>query len=107
MVLENVALAVPGIVWQEMLAAVKDAGQFDQLKNHLAAFPILLADANLHIAAAKIAHTCRAKRVSCSAVAALVAAHAVESNAQLFTLNLDFAPVARQAGFELFNYRVV
>jgi predicted nucleic acid-binding protein len=107
MVHENLALAVPGIVWQELLAGVRSEEQCELLKTHLAAFPILLASEKLHVAAARITHDCRAKGIACSAVEALIAAHAVNCKAALFTLNPAFSPIARQARFELFDRRGV
>ncbi|HEV3416844.1 MAG TPA: PIN domain-containing protein [Pirellulales bacterium] len=105
MVRWNLSLAVPGIVWQELLAGVRSEEQRELLKTHLAAFPILLASEGDHVAAARIAHDCRAKRIACSAVEALIAAHAVSGKASLFTLNPAFAPIARVAAFELFDHR--
>lgn len=105
MICENIALAIPGIVWQELLSAVRSERQFSQLRAHLAAFPILLAGQKHHAEAARIVQCCSAKRIECSSVAALIAAHAVESKAPLFTLNRAFVPIARQAGFKLFQYR--
>jgi predicted nucleic acid-binding protein len=105
MIRENAPLAIPGIVWQEVLAGVRGDGHFRQLQTHLAAFPILLATENHHAEAARIARACRAKRIPCSAVEALVSAHAVDSRAPLFTLNQAFAPIAREAGFGLFDDR--
>jgi predicted nucleic acid-binding protein len=105
MIRENVALGIPGIVWQELLSGVRSEGQFKQLRAHLAAFPILVAGQRHHAEAARIAQSCAAKRIECSPVEALIAAHAVESKAPLFTLNRAFAPIARYAGFKLFEYK--
>ena len=105
MVRENVSLAIPGIVWQELLAGVRSEGQFHLLQTHLAAFPILLAGERHHAEAARIARACLAKRIPCSAVEALISAHVADSQAPLFTLNRAFTSIAREAGFELFEYR--
>src|SRR5882724_8494154 len=99
MISENVSLAIPGIVWQELLAGVRSEPQFERLQTHLAAFPILLAGEKDHAAAARITQICRAKRIPCSAVQALIAAHAAERHAELFTLDRAFSPIARHAGF--------
>jgi predicted nucleic acid-binding protein len=105
MIQENITLGIPGIVWQELLSGVRSEGQFKQLRAHLAAFPILVAGQQHHAEAARIAQACAARRIDCSPVEALIAAHAVESKAPLFTLNRVFAPIARLAGFKLFGYR--
>jgi predicted nucleic acid-binding protein len=105
MIHENVALGIPGIVWQELLSSVRSEGQFKQLRTHLAAFPILVAAQQHHAEAARIAQACSAKRIECSPVEALIAAHAVESKSPLFTLKRTFGPIARLAGFKLFEYR--
>jgi predicted nucleic acid-binding protein len=104
MIHENVALGIPGIVWQELLSGMRSEAQFKQLRAHLAAFPILVADQQHHVEAARIAQSCAAKRIECSPVEALIAAHAVESKAPLFTLNRAFGSIARYAGFKLFAY---
>jgi predicted nucleic acid-binding protein len=104
MIQENITLGIPGIVWQELLSGVRSEGHFKQLQAHLAAFPILVAGQQHHAAAARIAQTCAAKRIECSPVEALIAAHAVEGKARLFTLNQAFSPIARLAGFKLFEY---
>ncbi len=105
MIRENVALAIPGIVWQELLAGVRSDGAVRQMQAHLAAFPILLATERHHLEAARIARDCLAKRIPCSATNALIAAHAIDSQAPLFTLSPALAPIARQAGFALFDDR--
>jgi predicted nucleic acid-binding protein len=71
----------------------------------LAAFPILVAGQEHHAEAAQIAQSCAVRRIECSAVEALIAAHAVESKAPLFTLDRAFGPIARLAGFKLFEYK--
>ncbi len=102
---ENVSLGIPGIVWQELLAGVRSESQFRQLEAHLAAFPLLLASQQNHAEAARIAAACATRRIECSAVQALVAAHTMDAKAPLFTLDRDYAAIARVAGFEIFDYR--
>lgn len=105
MIRENVSLAIPGIVWQELLAGVRSESQFRQLEAHLAAFPLLLATQEHHAEAARTAAACAAKRIPCTAIEALIAAHAVQAKAPLFTLSRNYGAIARVSGVEIFDFR--
>ncbi len=101
MVREDVPLAVPGIVLQEVLSGVRTEAQFFRLRNLLEAFPILVAEQRDHVAAARIANACRRKGVTTSAVDCLISALATERDAPLLTLDEDFARIARHSDLKL------
>jgi predicted nucleic acid-binding protein len=94
MIAEDVPVAVPGIVIQELLSGVREAAQFRRLEGALEGFPVVLAERVHHIAAARIANTCRRRGVSVSTIDCLIAALAVAHDAHLFTTDQDFTRIA-------------
>jgi predicted nucleic acid-binding protein len=103
MIREDVPLAIPGIVLQEVLTGVRSEAQFGRLERALRAFPIVSAEPQHHILAARIANSCRRKGVATSAVDCLIAALATSHDAFLFTLDQDFARMAPVCGMRLFK----
>jgi predicted nucleic acid-binding protein len=98
---EDAPLVVPGIVLQELLSGVKGATAFRALDDILSGFPLLLATRHTHALAAQLRSRCRAKGVAAGSVDCLIAAHAVEADAALFTLDRDFALMAKHTDLQL------
>jgi predicted nucleic acid-binding protein len=96
-------LALPGIVLQEILSGIREEVQFEKLKEILSGFPRILASEQTHIEAARIANICRSKGVAVSTVDCLIAAHAIELGARLFTGDKDFIYMADHCGLRLFE----
>jgi hypothetical protein len=96
-------IALPGIVLQELLAGVREKSHFEKLQEILAGFPLILATQKTHIEAARIANACRNKGIATSAVDCLIAAMAVEHNAQLLTSDQDFVCMADHCALRLFE----
>ncbi|MEW6113080.1 MAG: PIN domain-containing protein, partial [Thermodesulfobacteriota bacterium] len=92
-----------GIVLQELLSGVRETAQFDELKEILTAFPIIVATAQTHIEAARIANVCRGKGIAISSVDCLIAAMTIEEDARLFTSDKDFAYMADHCALRLFQ----
>ncbi len=63
----------------------------------------MLATQKTHIEAARIANMCRSKGIAISAVDCLIAALAIEHNAQLFTSDRDFVYMADHCALRLFE----
>ena len=105
MILEDVPLAIPGIVLQEILSGVRTEAQFGKLQRSLEAFPIISAEPQHHVLAARIANACRRKGVAASTIDCLIAALATSSDAFLFTLDEDFGRMAPVCGVKLFRGR--
>ncbi|RKZ42387.1 MAG: hypothetical protein DRQ49_02080 [Gammaproteobacteria bacterium] len=101
MIAEHKPIIVPGIVVQEFLSGLREQVQFQKLHVLVEGFPIILATQQHHIEAAKIANTCRRHGVTTSATDCLIAAMAIEQNAQLFTKDQDFVFMAAYCSIHL------
>ena len=98
-------IALPGIVLQELLSGIREKAQFERMEEIFAGFPLILATQQTHIEAARIANACRSKGIATSAVDCLIAAMAIEHNAQLLTSDRDFAYMADHCAVTLFENR--
>ena len=98
---EDVPLAVPGIVLQELLSGVRSQEQFRKLAGAMAGFPLLLADHTHHVRAAQISNACRRHGVACSTIDALIAAQVIESGGRLLTTDADFQRIAMHSPLKL------
>ncbi|MEW6529541.1 MAG: PIN domain-containing protein [Thermodesulfobacteriota bacterium] len=106
----NEGIGLPGIVLQELLSGVRETAQFDELKEILTAFPIIVATAQTHIAtaqthieAARIANVCSGKGIAISSVDCLIAATTIEQDARLLTSDKDFVYMADHCALRLFE----
>jgi predicted nucleic acid-binding protein len=95
-------IALPGIVLQEILSGIRERAQFERLEEVLAGFPVILATQKTHVEAAQISNRCRSKGIAISAVDCLIAAMAIEHNAQLLTSDTDFDYMANHCALRLF-----
>ena len=105
LILQDVPLAIPGIVVQEVLSGVRTEAQFRRLEKLLEAFPIITAEPDHHVLAARITNACRRKGVAASTVDCLIAAIATSSDAFLFTLDEDFGRMASVCGMKLYRHQ--
>ena len=103
LVVEDLPVGVPGAVLQEVLSGVRHQQQFERLRRSMGGFPLLLADAEDHIEAARINNRCRSAGVAVTAIDCLIAAQAVRSEASLWSLDQDFVRMARHCGVELYS----
>ncbi len=97
----GMALGIPAIVLQEVLAGVQNKTQFQELQSHLTAFRILPATIEDHVQAAQLAPVCSAKRIAWTPLAALIVAQAKHGGWRLYTLDPDLAAVAKIGGVAL------
>lgn len=105
MIGSGTTLGIPATVLQEVLAGVQDKMQFQELQSHLMAFRILPATVEDHVKAAQISAACSAKRIDCTASAALIVAQAKHGGWRLYTLDPELAIVAKTSGVELHGHR--
>ena len=102
MITDDQPLAVPGIVFQELLTGVRDVSQAKKLQRILDGFPLLLATKDHHVEAAKISTACRKGGVAAATVDCLIAAQCISSNSPLLTTDEDFKRIALHAALKLY-----
>lgn len=103
MIEQDLPLAVPGIVVQELLSGLRETSEVARLQAAIQGFPVIAATVGDHLAAAKIANSCRAKGIATSTIDCLIAAQAIGSGAHLFTLDEDFVRIATACDLELWS----
>ena len=94
-------VVLTGLVLQEVLQGFRSPTAFRKVAAHLAAFPLLQLDRAHYVAAAKLRHTCAAAGVTATTADCQIAAAALEHRCALFTLDDDFAAIARCAPLRL------
>ncbi len=99
-------MAIPGIVLQELLSGVRDEEQFARLRSSLEGFPLILAEQEDHIEAARLMNLVRRKGISTSSFDMLIAATTIRRDGILFTLDRDFDGVGRYAPLKLLDLPV-
>lgn len=102
LVREDVPLAIPGIVLQELLSGVRTDDQFERLQAVAEGFPVLTAERADHVAAAQVSNACRRAGVSAATIDCLIAAQTIVARGRLLTLDRDFGLMAPHCGLELF-----
>lgn len=101
LILGGAPLGVPGIALQELFSGVRPE-QAPRLHEALRGYRTLLAERSTHLLAAELANRCARAGVAAATVDCLIAAHAVEGKAQLFTLDDDFKRIAKHTGLKLY-----
>ena len=96
-------MVIPSIVLQEVLSGVKTEAAFERLDQVLSGFPILFPSREIHVAAARIRSGCRAHGIAAATVDCLIAAHAIFIDGELFTLDDDFALIAKHSALKLLS----
>jgi len=91
-----------GLIRQELLSGVKDAGQFDVLREHLRAFPDVPLDTADHEEAASYFNHCRSKGVQGSSIDFLICAVAARRGFAILTTDADFARYAQHLPIQLY-----
>jgi len=94
-------VAIPGIVFQELLSGVRTTDEFERLRNLLEGFPLILATCEHHVAAAKISNACRQAGVAASTMDCLIAGMAVSTKSKLLTGDEDFVHMAQHCNLRL------
>lgn len=87
---DGLPLGIPGVVLQELLSGVRDERQFERLRNALDGFPLILAEEEDHLEAARLVNLLRRNGISASSFDVLIAAIAIRRDSVLFTLDRDF-----------------
>jgi predicted nucleic acid-binding protein len=96
---ENIFLL--GIILQEILQGVKVRSDFERLKEHFDAFPMLPVRREHYVKAAELRNYLSTKGIQTSTVDALIAASAISHECQLFTTDRDFHSIAKHSALKL------
>jgi predicted nucleic acid-binding protein len=94
-----------GPVRQELLSGIKLKPQFDQLREHLRAFPDLELEPADYEDAASAFNRCRERGIQGSNTDFLICAVAIRRDLAIFTTDGDFKHFARTLRFELHQVR--
>jgi predicted nucleic acid-binding protein len=84
-----------GIIRQEVLSGIRDARDFERLRERLAAFDDVPADTTDHERAASYFNACRAKGVTPTSFDVLICALAARHGLAIFTTDTDFSRYAK------------
>lgn len=97
-------LALPGIVLQEVLSGIRTHRQFVDLSAKLlAGFAIVPEGVSEHVEAARLKNVCLGKGLNVSGIDCLIAACALVGAHELFTVDEDFAAIAKHAPLKLYK----
>jgi predicted nucleic acid-binding protein len=96
---------VIGPVRQELLSGIKSKPQFEQLREHLRAFPDLELESADYEDAASAYNRCRERGIQGSNTDFLICAVAIRRDLAIFTTDGDFKQFARALSFELYQLR--
>jgi hypothetical protein len=96
------AVAITGVVFQEVLQGARDERSFQLLRGRLSSLAFLPATKQTHSNAAALYRRARARGVSVPAADALIAAVAIESGAELLTADqVHFSALTRVSKLKL------
>ena len=94
-----------GPVRQELLSGIKSKPQFEQLREHLRAFPDLELESSDYEEVASAYNRCRERGIQGSNTDFLICAVAIRRDLAIFTTDGDFKHFARALRFELHQIR--
>jgi predicted nucleic acid-binding protein len=98
------AVALPGIVFQEVLSGIGEEAQHRRLLAAIRdSFPIFLATEGDHLRAAELVTASAGGGIALSTADALIAAQALGRGAGLFTTDRDFDHLHALAGLEVIH----
>ncbi len=94
LIAEHQPVALPGIVLQELLSGVRSTNQFNQLRADLSLFPVVIAETDDHVEAARIVNACMRAGAAIASIDALIAALTMRVRGELLTCDRDFERIA-------------
>lgn len=92
-----------GIILQELLQGLRAQKDFNRLREHLAAFPLIDPKREDYIEAARLRNRCAAKGVQAGTIDFLIAAVCLRYQCMLLTTDNDFTAIARCVPLKLFS----
>ena len=81
---------IAGVVKQELLSGIKEKSRFDKLKALLSPYPVLLANDNDHISAARFFNECKNNGIQGSFTDFLICAQSCNNRLSILSSDLDF-----------------
>jgi len=94
-----------GLVRQELLSGIRDAGQYEKLRSILRAFPDEQTSVADYEAAANAGNECRAKGIAVSVSDMLICATALARDWAIFSTDPDFKKYAKILPIQLHTPR--
>ena len=96
-------LLMVGPIRQELLSGIREAEQFERLREKLSVFPDLSLQTSHFEMAAKFFNKCRAKGVQGSHIDFLICSVCASERAAILTTDNDFFEYAKYLGIQLFH----
>lgn len=103
LVAEELPLAVPAVVIQELLSGIRSEKQFDDLRSNLDGLQVLVAEMQQHLLAARIMNQCLDAGITPSSINVLIAAQTISAGRSLLTYDEDFEKIAPHCGLQLYR----
>lgn len=94
-------IGVPGLVVQEILQGIREEGMCHRVEEHLRRFPILHADTETYIMAARVYRTLRKRGFVVPPGDVTIAALTIQSECELYTLDQHFQRIQRYSALRL------
>lgn len=101
--IQNQSVVMLGCIRQELLSGIREAAQYEQLRERLNAFPNLNLNENCYELAAKMFNDCRAKGVQGSNTDFLICAAAQINQLAIYTTDQDFRHYQKIIGISLYQ----
>ena len=79
-----------GPIRQELLSGIREAGQFNRVRESLQPFPDFMIETIIYETAARMSNLCSSRGIANSSVDMLICAVAVTASASILTSDLDF-----------------
>ena len=94
---------IPGPVLQEVLQGLQDEAVFRRVADDLQRFPIVHATTGTYVSAARLYRTLAAKGATIPPGDVTIAAIAIESGDELYTLDRHFHRIAQHSDLQLYQ----
>ena len=95
------AVGVPGPVVQEVLQGIRDPYMFEQVRQTMEDFPIFHAQTSTYLRAARLYRQLRTKGATVPSGDVTIAAIAIETDHELYTLDHHFQRIAQHSALRL------